>query len=362
METEKLEKVSFQGINNITYIISTIFVIKLSILSIVKNGFLMKLPLEDVSISELYAAIKIIICIFLMSVFSYTCRRFSSYVGFSFLVIFKISIGYICYYELKHMYFTATWATTSLYFALKLISFCFYDERTVAKQCTINHFLYYLIVPTIIYKPVFKKRKVREYKKLFTLSLKFIISSALLIFSMDQLSVPIMHKMNNTTNIYKLIEIFLTLSVCVIIMFWLFFYLFFCCILEIFAILALFDEKDFYGDWWNSKSVREFWSLWNRMVYLWIRKHIYDPLVKIGFPKKFSGFLCFFVSGVLHEYIIIVSTKTFKGWTFLGFLLQSIFMITTDRFISKHPMCGNIVFWCFFCVVGQPACILLTYR
>lgn len=347
------------GVNNITCIISLMFVLKLTLESIGEYGFLMKIPLEDLTRNEMFAFAKIMLILVSMAFFSFFTKKYSRLFSMFFVLGMKSAVGIICVYELQHMYFSCFCCTLSIYITLKLISFCFYKEKG---EDNIKHFIYFLLVPSIIYKRDFKMKSKRCFKKIRVLFYKLIVSALLLLFTMDQLSLPTMLKVKSSKNIYSFIANFLTLSLCTIILFWLFFYMFFCCILEILSDLTLYDENDFYGPWWNAKTVKWFWANWNKMVYQWIKMYIYLPLLTIKVPKKIAGFICFVISGILHEYIIFSGSKVFKGYTMMGFLLQTVLMETTDHISTLYPVAGNVFFWCIFCVVGQPACIWLTYR
>ncbi|KAK1397741.1 hypothetical protein POM88_007604 [Heracleum sosnowskyi] len=81
-----------------------------------------------------------------------------------------------------------------------------------------------------------------------------------------------------------------------------------------------FGDREFYKDWWNAKTVEE---------------------------------LC-----------IAVPCHIFKFWAFIGIMFQVPLVVITkyvhDKF--RNSMVGNIIFWCFFSIYGQPMCVLLYYH
>ncbi|XP_022863632.1 diacylglycerol O-acyltransferase 1A-like [Olea europaea var. sylvestris] len=72
----------------------------------------------------------------------------------------------------------------------------------------------------------------------------------------------------------------------------------------------------------------------------------------------------FLVSAIFHELCIAVPCHMFKLWAFIGIMFQVPLVIVTNYLQNKfkNSMVGNMVFWCFFCIVGQPMCVLLYYH
>mmetsp|Transcript_102960 Transcript_102960/g.297691 ORF Transcript_102960/g.297691 Transcript_102960/m.297691 type:complete len:168 (+) Transcript_102960:874-1377(+) len=61
----------------------------------------------------------------------------------------------------------------------------------------------------------------------------------------------------------------------------------------------------------ESTSVSEFWGQrWNRVVGDLLRVGIYRPGLKLGLSKQAAIVATFFVSGLYHEYVMIVFGKT----------------------------------------------------
>jgi hypothetical protein len=53
------------------------------------------------------------------------------------------------------------------------------------------------------------------------------------------------------------------------------FYLIFECVLPGYAELATFGDRQFYDDWWNSTDLEEFNRRWNKVVHMFLYKHVY---------------------------------------------------------------------------------------
>lgn len=351
------------GVQNLSYIVTVIFILRMASENIRRHGLLMRLPLEDVSLEEVLYFMKTLASSLIRCVASFVLVRRSRAAASACLVAGELYVAYVNLVHIHHMYFSACSLTTSLYFVAKMVSFlAFHDRGKYAECCTLSHFAYFLAAPTIHYKTHYRRRKIPSCRELMLLAAKFVGALLLLLFVIDQLSVPAVCSIQESRGAYEFMENFMMLSICTVAMFWLFFYLFFCCLLEIFAGITIFGDSDFYGAWWDSQTVKEFWSTWNRLVHVWFRTHVFLPLIELGVSRKTASATCFLVSGVLHEYVIGFATKIFAGWIFLGFVAQALLMETTDRIALRFPHCGNFLFWCIFSIIGQPACIWLHYR
>lgn len=57
------------------------------------------------------------------------------------------------------------------------------------------------------------------------------------------------------------------------------------------------------------------------MIYLCCR-HLYIPIVEMGYSKITASVTVFFISAFFHEYLVSVPLKTFKIWAFMGMMGQ----------------------------------------
>lgn len=356
------QHVSKQGIQNLSYIISGIFLMKLTSQSIREHGFLMRLPLEQLSLSEfLYFVLTIVLNISkCMFSFAFVAKS-RVIVGIQLLVV-EICIAYINLFHINHMYTSVFSLSAGIWFLAKMTSFCLFVAGNEKSVCTLSHFVYFLLVPTLFYKPQYARKTRINTRRLLHLGTRLVVSTLVWIFVIDQLAVPAIDKIQSSGSMHEFLENFLMLSVCTMLMFLLFFYVFFSCVLNITADLTMFGNAEFYGYWWNAHTVREFWSSWNRLAHVWFQTYIFVPLIERGYSKGMASLVCFLLSGVVHEYVISCATKVLRGWTFLGFFMQAVLMATTDKITLYFPQCGNFIFWSLFCVVGQPACIWLICR
>ncbi|GMQ06079.1 hypothetical protein CsSME_00050805 [Camellia sinensis var. sinensis] len=127
--------------------------------------------------------------------------------------------------------------------------------------------------------------------------------------------------------------------------------------LNILAELLCFGDREFYKDWWNAQTVEE-------PVHKWMVRHIYFPCLRNGIPKGVAVLIAFLVSAVFHELCIAVPCHIFKFWAFIGIMFQVPLVMITSYLQNKfrNSMVGNMIFWCFFSILGQPMCVLLYYH
>lgn len=83
-----------------------------------------------------------------------------------------------------------------------------------------------------------------------------------------------------------------------------FFYLTFHSFLNLMGELLQFADRNFYCDWWNANSIDTFWRTWNMPVHRWCVRHLYIPVVDMGFGKTAASITVFFISAFFHEYLV----------------------------------------------------------
>jgi diacylglycerol O-acyltransferase-1 len=195
--------------------------------------------------------------------------------------------------------------------------------------------------------------------------LQFIFFTSLMVFMTEQYVTPTIrnsvHMVNASRNVvWMLLERILKLSIPRLFVWLLGFYSLFHLWLNILAELLKFGDREFYKDWWNSTTLDGYWRNWNLPVHHWLLRHLYYPCMRAGINKYLAAALIFFVSAVFHEIIVSVALHTFKLWFFFGMFLQ-VPMIWFGRLFPQNSQMGNINFWFSFCIVGQPALVLLYY-
>ncbi|XP_047074108.1 diacylglycerol O-acyltransferase 1-2-like [Lolium rigidum] len=269
---------------------------------------------------------------------------------------------------------------------LKLVSFAHtnYDIRALSKSIekgathdssiddesikgpTINRIVYFMLAPTLCYQTSYPRTAFIRKGWVTRQLIKCLVFTGLMGFIIEQYINPIVQNSKHPLkgNFLDAIERVLKLSVPTLYVWLCMFYCFFHLWLNILAELLRFGDREFYKDWWNAKTFEEYWRMWNMPVHKWIVRHIYFPCIRNGFSKGFAILISFLVSAVFHELCIAVPCHIFKLWAFSGIMFQIPLLLLTkylqDKF--KNTMVGNMIFWFFFSIVGQPMCVLLYYH
>ncbi|XP_021990560.1 diacylglycerol O-acyltransferase 1A [Helianthus annuus] len=226
--------------------------------------------------------------------------------------------------------------------------------------------VYFLLAPTLCYQLRYPRTAFIRKGWVLRQLIKLIIFTGLMGFIIEQYINPIVQNSQHPLNgdILYAIERVLKLSVPNLYVWLCMFYCFFHLWLNILAELLRFGDREFYKDWWNAQTIEEYWRLWNMPVHKWIVRHLYFPCLRNGIPKGAAILVAFFMSAVFHELCIAVPCHIFKFWAFIGIMFQVPLVLLTNYLQNKfqNSMVGNIIFWCFFSILGQPMCVLLYYH
>lgn len=224
---------------------------------------------------------------------------------------------------------------------------------------------YFMLAPTLCYELNFPRtdriRKRFLAKRLFEVIVLVQIMMSLfqqwIIPSVKNSLIPFSHM-----EVAKATERLLKLSIPNHLVWLIFFYLMFHSSLNLTGELLHFADRNFYSDWWNANNIDVFWRTWNMPAHRWAVRHLYIPLVEMGYTKTFASTLVFFISAFFHEYLVSVPLRTYKIWAFLGMMGQ-IPLSMFCRWVEVHfgPRWGNIIVWSSL-IVGQPLCIMMYYH
>ncbi|KAG6723300.1 hypothetical protein I3842_03G201400 [Carya illinoinensis] len=225
---------------------------------------------------------------------------------------------------------------------------------------------YFMVAPTLCYQPCYPRTPALRKRWVVRQLLKLIIFTGVMGFIIEQYINPIVKNSQHPLkgNLLYAIERVLKLSVPNLYVWLCMFYCFFHLWLNILAELLRFGDREFYKDWWNAKTVEEYWRMWNMPVHKWMVRHIYFPCLRNGISKGVASLIAFLVSAVFHELCIAVPCHMFKLWAFIGIMLQVPLVMITNYLQNKfrNSMVGNMIFWFIFCILGQPMCVLLYYH
>ncbi|KAF2481699.1 MBOAT, membrane-bound O-acyltransferase family-domain-containing protein [Neohortaea acidophila] len=226
---------------------------------------------------------------------------------------------------------------------------------------TLKNLSYFWFAPTLVYQPIYPMNSTRRWDFILKRMGEFFLLCVLIWIATAQYAVPLL---NNSLedisqlNLINMIERVLKLSTISLVCWLAGFFAIFQSFLNGLAELMYFADREFYTDWWNVSTVRVYWTSWNRPVTNFMKRHVYAPMVSRGVPSTVAQILTFLFSGFLHELLVGVPTHNLLFVAFFGMLLQLPLIFLTDPFAKMKghnaKLVGNLIFWFFFCVFGQP--------
>ncbi|XP_077210647.1 membrane bound O-acyl transferase (MBOAT) family protein [Tasmannia lanceolata] len=239
-------------------------------------------------------------------------------------------------------------------------------KQDYSRNISFQSLAYFMVAPTLCYQPSYPRTTCIRKGWVIRQVVKLVIFTGVMGFIVEQYINPIVKNSQHPLkgNFLYAIERVLKLSVPTLYVWLCMFYCFFHLWMNILAELLRFGDREFYKDWWNAKTIEEYWRMWNMPVHKWMVRHIYFPCLRNGIPKGVSIVIAFFISAIFHELCIGIPCHIFKFWAFLGILLQVPLVILTNYLQNKfrNTMVGNMIFWFFFSILGQPMCLLLYYH
>ncbi|KAH8482335.1 hypothetical protein H0E87_029685 [Populus deltoides] len=190
---------------------------------------------------------------------------------------------------------------------LKLVSFAHTssDMRAIAKSidkentqsissnadnyydANFKSLVYFMVAPTLCYQSSYPRSASVRKGWVVRQFVKLIIFTGFMGFIIEQYINPIVQNSQHPLkgNLLYAIERVLKLSVPNLYVWLCMFYCFFHLWLNILAELLRFGDREFYKDWWNARTVEEYWRMWNMPVHKWMVRHIYFPCLRNKIPS-----------------------------------------------------------------------------
>ncbi|XP_013106238.1 diacylglycerol O-acyltransferase 1 [Stomoxys calcitrans] len=228
-----------------------------------------------------------------------------------------------------------------------------------------NDLIYFLAAPTLCYELNFPRTNRIRKRFLFKRLLEVVFGINVVLALFQQWIIP---SVKNSLIPFSNMEIGLATERLLKLalpnhLVWLcFFYLTFHSLLNAIGEVMHFADRNFYNDWWNSNNIDTFWRTWNMPVHRWCVRHLYIPVVKMGYSSRQASTIVFMISAFFHEYLVSVPLQTYKIWAFLGMMGQiplSAISKSVERTLG--PRMGNITVWASI-ILGQPLCIMMYYH
>lgn len=224
---------------------------------------------------------------------------------------------------------------------------------------------YYILAPTLCYELNFPRTQRIRKRFLIKRILEVVVGCQVVMSLFQQWMIPSVKNSLipfSNMDVAKASERLLKLAIPNHLVWLCFFYLTFHSFFNLMGELLHFADRNFYCDWWNANNIDTFWRTWNMPVHRWAVRHLYIPIVEMGYGKTTASVTVFFISAFFHEYLVSVPLKTFKIWAFMGMMGQiplSVLSKMVERYCGARW--GNIVVWASL-IIGQPLCIMMYYH
>eukprot|EP00731_Ephydatia_muelleri_P008072 Em0004g410a len=117
---------------------------------------------------------------------------------------------------------------------------------------------------------------------------------------------------------------------------------------NMFAEMLRFADREFYADWWTCTSFSMFYRKWNLLIHDWIKAYIYHDLRDLfnsKFYNRIASFPTIIISALFHEYVL------WAPFRFIApiLLVQYGTFGTILYFVKPSP---NSKFWNYFIHIG----------
>jgi diacylglycerol O-acyltransferase 1 len=230
---------------------------------------------------------------------------------------------------------------------------------TYPQNITAANLMYFIAVPTLCYQLNYPRSPSIRWKYVATYVSRLAVITVIVNYAVLRFITPILeHSLPfmEQRDVLGVLERLLKLSIPNTYVWLLGFYWFFHLYLNLLAELTQFGDRQFYKDWWNSRTLDAYWRNWNIPVHLWVVRHMYFPLIRRGNSKQVATFVTFLFSALLHEIIISVPFRHIGFHAFIGMMAQAPLIYVTKKLDSyfDNSYLSNALFWTIFCIIGEP--------
>ncbi|OZC09042.1 MBOAT family protein [Onchocerca flexuosa] len=205
----------------------------------------------------------------------------------------------------------------------------------------LEQYVYFFFCPSLVFRQFYPRNSTCNWQivKNYAYEIILIIYCTDLVFI--QLILPRFEKENLTALQFPTIisDIFVSImagALCLLLLF----YGLLHCWLNMFAEMLRHSDRQFYLNWWSSKSMAEYYRFWNLVVYEWLYVYIYKDISELVGGKKgrfVAQTMVFFFSSFFHEYWFGLALRMFYPVIFtLYFVFGGIFFFISQFITSKR--------------------------
>ncbi|EGG14161.1 membrane bound O-acyl transferase family protein [Cavenderia fasciculata] len=214
-------------------------------------------------------------------------------------------------------------------------------RKDLIPNVSFSHFLYFMVAPTLVFETSFPKTKsIRPSYILKEVLAGF--GTFFVFYLMLNLTTPFYRECGTESFLIILVQ----LSLPSMSLWMLGFYGVFHCLLNIFAEITKYADREFYQDWWNATTFDMWWRRWNKPVYRFMSRHVYtDSMHTIKLNKFWAMVSTFLLSALLHEIVMIISFRFVRPILSTTMLLQIGLVYFTQLPIFQKTRFGNVIMW-----------------
>jgi diacylglycerol O-acyltransferase-1 len=191
-----------------------------------------------------------------------------------------------------------------------------YSTCPYPRNITLGNLTYFWLAPTLVYQPVYPRSSNIRWSFVAKRLFEFLSLSIFIWLLSAQYAAPVLRNSIDkiaVMDIASILERVMKLSTISLIIWLAGFFAIFQSLLNALAEVMRFGDREFYLDWWNSSSLGVYWRTWNRPVYLFMKRHVYSPLVGRGYSPLTASTVVFTVSALLHELLVGIPTHNMIG-------------------------------------------------
>lgn len=191
-----------------------------------------------------------------------------------------------------------------------------YASCPYPQNVTLKNLAYFWMAPTLVYQPVYPRTPSIRWSFVAKRLGEFAVLSVVIWLLSAQYATPVLRNSIDkiaVMDIASILERVMKLSTISLIIWLAGFFALFQALLNALAEVMRFGDREFYTDWWNSSSLGAYWRSWNRPVYLFMKRHVYSPLVGRGWSPLAASGMVFLLSAILHEMLVGIPTHNFIG-------------------------------------------------
>lgn len=191
-----------------------------------------------------------------------------------------------------------------------------YSSCPYPRNVTIKNLTYFWLAPTLVYQPVYPRTASIRWSFVAKRLAEFAGLSMVIWVLSAQYATPVLRNSIDkiaVMDIASILERVMKLSTISLIIWLAGFFALFQALLNALAEVMQFGDREFYTDWWNSSSLGVYWRSWNRPVYLFMKRHVFSPLVGRGWSPLAASGMVFALSAILHEMLVGIPTHNFIG-------------------------------------------------